>query len=455
MKNILLKIGIIIGSGLLLFGLIYTSKPSNNLQLGSTILYPNGGGTGTSTAPTYGKVLVGNSSGTYTLTATSSLGISGGASLSGGSLNALTYWTGGTTVSATSSPTIGWLNATTSNATSTFAGGLSVGSTGFYAQNNGIASIGLPTKANINLRIQSTMGQLPLVFTGTGVSTGSGTDDNKGVMMGMGYNSTGVDTNKQLWIGSSGQIGDSSKTIFRFITGFDIPMIDGVAADGSTRRNINFGYTDNNIGIGYDVVTASQADILAKLDIIGNSGGGTVIRARGGSSGFTLLSLDDGGVLSLPSPTYSGNGDQYLCVDNAGEVSPSGFLCNPSTLKVKQDVKPLNVDALSMLSNFQPVSFEYTKASHQKSTNPTGTQWGFIAEYMASSSKNLAAYNTKGQVATLDDRAISAVVVKAVQQMWGIVQSMLSRLTGDEARISKLEQIINLQQQEINSLIKK
>jgi hypothetical protein len=48
---------------------------------GSTILYPSGGGTGISTAPTYGNILVGNAGGTYTLTATSSLGITGGSSL--------------------------------------------------------------------------------------------------------------------------------------------------------------------------------------------------------------------------------------------------------------------------------------------------------------------------------------------------------------------------------------
>ena len=45
-----------------------------------TLLFPSGGGTGIGTAPTYGQLLVGNSGGTYTLTATSSLGISGGGS---------------------------------------------------------------------------------------------------------------------------------------------------------------------------------------------------------------------------------------------------------------------------------------------------------------------------------------------------------------------------------------
>ncbi|MDQ5889764.1 MAG: hypothetical protein QG609_257, partial [Patescibacteria group bacterium] len=45
----------------------------------SGILGLANGGTGTSTAPTYGQVLLGNAGGTYDLVATSSLGISGGA----------------------------------------------------------------------------------------------------------------------------------------------------------------------------------------------------------------------------------------------------------------------------------------------------------------------------------------------------------------------------------------
>jgi len=42
---------------------------------GSSVLFPYQGGTGTGTPPVYGQMLVGNPDGTYTLTATSSLGI--------------------------------------------------------------------------------------------------------------------------------------------------------------------------------------------------------------------------------------------------------------------------------------------------------------------------------------------------------------------------------------------
>lgn len=74
-----------------------------------TPFMPSQGGTGTSTNPTYGQVLVGNAQGTYTLTATSSLGITGGSGGSGtvnsGTTGQFPYYAGaGTTLTATSVP---------------------------------------------------------------------------------------------------------------------------------------------------------------------------------------------------------------------------------------------------------------------------------------------------------------------------------------------------------------
>ena len=66
MKNIYKIIAIL---SLLLIPSVVTS---------ATILFPTGGGTGTSTAPSFGQLLIGNNSGGYNLVATSSLGISGG-----------------------------------------------------------------------------------------------------------------------------------------------------------------------------------------------------------------------------------------------------------------------------------------------------------------------------------------------------------------------------------------
>lgn len=65
---------------LLAFIILFGAINFTSIVHAATVLFPVGGGTGTSTAPTYGQLLVGNSSGTYTLTATSSLGITGSGS---------------------------------------------------------------------------------------------------------------------------------------------------------------------------------------------------------------------------------------------------------------------------------------------------------------------------------------------------------------------------------------
>lgn len=100
MKKILQIVLVIVLVILINFGIVHAA----------TVLFPSGGGTGTSTNPVYGQVLVGNVGGTYTLTATSSLGITGGGSsypfpLTGNATSTLTQFNGGLTAYA--STTIG------------------------------------------------------------------------------------------------------------------------------------------------------------------------------------------------------------------------------------------------------------------------------------------------------------------------------------------------------------
>ena len=59
----------------LAIGLMVRTLFSPNDAFAQTILFPRGGGLGTSTPPLFGQIPVGNSSGTYTLTGTSSLGL--------------------------------------------------------------------------------------------------------------------------------------------------------------------------------------------------------------------------------------------------------------------------------------------------------------------------------------------------------------------------------------------
>src|SRR3989344_5516346 len=97
---------------------ITDSRISGGTITGLTSPLPIGsGGTGISTAPSYGNVLLGNSAGGYDLVATSSIGISGGGTIAGsGSANLFAYWTDSDTLAATSSPTARYFVATSSTA---------------------------------------------------------------------------------------------------------------------------------------------------------------------------------------------------------------------------------------------------------------------------------------------------------------------------------------------------
>ncbi|HVV15503.1 MAG TPA: hypothetical protein VHD55_03845, partial [Candidatus Paceibacterota bacterium] len=75
-------------------GLSFTGGPitsSGTLVLGGTLGVANGG-TGTTTAPAYGQVLVGNATGGYDLVSTSSLGIMFGGTSTGFSTTSAEYW---------------------------------------------------------------------------------------------------------------------------------------------------------------------------------------------------------------------------------------------------------------------------------------------------------------------------------------------------------------------------
>jgi len=89
----------------------------------ASVIFPYQGGTGTSTVPVIGQVLVGQSNGTYAPQATSSLGISGGGGggTPGGSNGQLQYNNAGS-FAGTSSPIVGYITATSITSTSTFAG---------------------------------------------------------------------------------------------------------------------------------------------------------------------------------------------------------------------------------------------------------------------------------------------------------------------------------------------
>lgn len=93
---------------------IGTTSPSNKFEVNGDI-FSNGTIVASCFATTTGGNCFSGGSG------------GGGSSLTGGSTNALTYWTSATTIGATTSPVVGYIVASSTTATSTFAGSLNVG----------------------------------------------------------------------------------------------------------------------------------------------------------------------------------------------------------------------------------------------------------------------------------------------------------------------------------------
>lgn len=127
-------LGILISSA----SLVYAANP---------VTFPINGGTGTSSIPTFGQVLVGNSGGTYTLTATSSLGISGGSGT-----NYFTNSGSNTYLNTGSNLEAPYFTATSTTATSTFAGPLTLATT-TTSSLNGTIVVSTKTSTGINTAV--------------------------------------------------------------------------------------------------------------------------------------------------------------------------------------------------------------------------------------------------------------------------------------------------------------
>ena len=99
-------------------GTLATASSVNDSNWSGTDLAISNGGTGTSTAPAYGEVLLGNALGGYDLVATSSLGItsgSGSGTVNSGTINQLAYYaSSGTAVSGISTSSLGLLTTNVS-----------------------------------------------------------------------------------------------------------------------------------------------------------------------------------------------------------------------------------------------------------------------------------------------------------------------------------------------------
>ncbi len=322
------------------------------------------GGTGLTSAPAYGNLLVGNSSGGYTLTATSSLGItlsglSGTLGVNQGGTGATSfgqgwlYSPGGTSaLAASTSPTVNYLTATSTTATSSFAYDVSV--TGVLkvskASSNStiIGNVTGNTRGTNSLDIQSARNNASEVASGNssvavgsynsasgsiggisvavgGFNTVSALGD--GIATAFGYGNVAEDTTTAVGnFNISTGVESVAFGIFNKAYGSDSAAIGlyNIAANTNTAAlgYRNYVYGVNSAAVGNFNFGNTFAGVVA-MGLLNNQTGGTLNLTTGAVSGTATGTATIGRLSSAVGilNTVSGNFGQAFGLGNTVSVT--------------------------------------------------------------------------------------------------------------------------------------
>ena len=139
----------------------------------------------------------------------------------------------------------------------------------------------------------------------------------------------------------------------------------------------------------------------------------------------------------------TGGANNAICISAGGDfVNETTGQCVVSSRKFKDNINTLHINALDTIEGLRTVSFT------MKDDTKKQVKYGFIAEEAYDVLPQLALKGSQGEVRSLDSHSFLAI-------LWQGMQEMLAKITGLEKRLdAQQKQIDNLQQQ-INSLIKK
>lgn len=393
------------------------------------------------------------------------------------------YSDGGTgALSASTSPTVAYITATSTSRASTFpyasTTALSVSGTAYFPGSgiwNSSGNVGIGTTSPVStFAVQQAGYNVPIAtfanttagYTAAGIGIdGWGTnfgsalfyngspvfsaESNGGMIVGSTYiQNNDAPTNGAIIQGNVG-IGTTSprakldvtdtasllpsiiarNTSANNIVGF--ALMNDAASQNINSRNWglftngnNYGQLDLVISADKDALPAWNSTAVMSWQKSGNVGIATTSPWRKLSVTGTV------GFDGLTGATGAGS----LCLSANREVvyNSASDACLPSLRDTKHDISSLSLDGLSIVDALDPVSFVYNEGDGR-------TRYGFIAEDTAAVDPHLTTYSASGTLSGIDDRSILAVVVKAIQALWRKVEDILARLSGAEARISTLE----------------
>jgi hypothetical protein len=300
------------------------------------------GGTGTSTPPSYGQLLIGNGSGGYALLATSSLGIVGGSATPGGSdtevqfnnagafqgVTSFTFSTSTETLAVTNASTTGFLAelATTTSATSTnlfasvanFTSAVASNLTATFASITGLTATNATTTnaTTTNLYVAGTIG-LGSALTVASGGTGTSTAPSYGELL-VGDGNGGYDLVATSSLGITGGGGNSfsypfpnnaTSTTLTFSSGL-LSLASTTIGNGNQNGGLTVagGATTTGSALFSGAVTLNGATTTASNGFNISSGcfsiNGTCVTGGGGSG--TVTSITTGTGLTGGAITTSG-----------------------------------------------------------------------------------------------------------------------------------------------------
>lgn len=281
----------------------------------------------------------------------------------------------------------------------------------------------------------------------------SGALDIGNVIFGTGmYSSTTTTSNIPTIAGKIG-LGTTSPKYLLHLNSTSAPQLALTA--GNTDNAWTFRNAGGNLYISTSSPTTFATSTTAAISISPSTG--TFLGVATTSPWRTLAVTGTVGFDGLTGS--SGLQTGILCLSANKEVINDSVACVASAARFKQNVQPLSV-GLTELLKLQPVSFQWKpeyNGALQSDPNFSGTQYSLIADAVQKVDPNLVSVETSST--TFDGVSYPAGTVHGLADMnhWValIVQSikdLVSRLTGDEARITKLETQNAKLQTEIDSI---
>ncbi len=118
-----------------------------------------------------------------------------------------------------------------------------------------------------------------------------------------------------------------------------------------------------------------------------------------------------------------GAGTGYLCYDGNGLITGSAS-CGSSE-KIKENIKNLSLSGLDTINKLNPIEYNFKTESNSMSNNITAFDKpyaGFTAEEAGKISDLFVVYDDKGKISGLNYDAITATLVKGMQEQQNIIE---------------------------------